>query len=317
MSRTQDKKRRREARKERGAGPPPAGAVARLKAENLELRTKIAQLGAGLGPYMSAADEAVKELEAQVSANAERIAVLGATADMLAQALRTRQVRLVPEAPGGLDEAVSMLSAGCREVQAAQVADGTFLLFLAGAPEEPDRLAAMGMMIRDFGERHGIGILPMAAPAGRSVAEAFGLYRIEHVPTASVEPWQFVEAQAEALLNAIETTLPGSIEATDVSCAMVEVVERIRAHNGHLDAQQRLAGRGIVTHDATLRQLAPGEVWTSEPGTIADPVAYEEAKAAGLIGEIPPGDPRATAPTAHVTVDMDPPADLLAESRPT
>lgn len=315
MSRTQDKKRRREARKERGAGPPPAGAVARLKAENLELRTKIAQLGAGLGPYMSAADEAVKELEAQVSANAERIAVLGATADMLAQALRTRQVRLVPEAPGGLDEAVSMLSAGCREVQAAQVADGTFLLFLAGAPEEPDRLAAMGMMIRDFGERHGIGILPMAAPAGRSVAEAFGLYRIEHVPTASVEPWQFVEAQAEALLNAIETTLPGSIEATNVSCAMFNVVERIRAHNGHRDAQERLRLAGPACD--TLRPLAPGEVFAPQPGAIADPVAYEKAKSAGLIAEIPPGDPRATAPTAHVTVDMDPPADLLAESRPT
>ena len=54
---------------------------------------------------------------------------------------------------------------------------------------------------------------------------------------------------------------------------------------------------GAVARGAekALRPLAPGEKPSGEPGTIADPAAYEAAKAAGTITEIPPGDPRATA----------------------
>jgi hypothetical protein len=53
---------------------------------------------------------------------------------------------------------------------------------------------------------------------------------------------------------------------------------------------------------------APGEVFTPEPGEIADPVAYEAALAAGAIGEIPAGDLPAAAPAAEDGPKLDLPA---------
>lgn len=63
-----------------------------------------------------------------------------------------------------------------------------------------------------------------------------------------------------------------------------------------------------------LRPLAPGESFDPQPGTIADPAAYEAAKAAGQIVEIPPGDPRATAPVTEDGPKLDLPAAPHAEA---
>lgn len=51
----------------RGVGPAPAGAIHRMKLEIMDARTKLVQLGAGIAPYMDAAEAAVNSMEAQIA----------------------------------------------------------------------------------------------------------------------------------------------------------------------------------------------------------------------------------------------------------